>query len=197
MRAAPRVCRGRHTPPLYRMESSAGSLHEAGKGGRKVGQCEPPHPAYDTRRLPGDYDSARRMRLLRRLGGLRAKTPAKERPLRLTPDGSASTMTGNSLHGRTPGRTDGTEGPARGRGWWDALLGFRQSPSNGLTKPRTSGRAPSSGSVAFVKRLTKLTKPRTSGARYAIALPATANLPPPLKGGYLDQTIRYQHPRPR
>jgi hypothetical protein len=64
---------------------------------------------------------------IRRLGGLRAKTPAKERPLRLTPDGSASTMTGNSLHGRTPCRTDGTEGPARGRGWWDALLGFRQS----------------------------------------------------------------------
>jgi hypothetical protein len=90
------------------MESSAGRLHV-------------------TRRLPGDYDSARRMRLPRRLGGLRAKTPAKERPLRLTPDGSASTMTGNSLHGRTPGRTDGTEGPARGRGWWDALLGFRQS----------------------------------------------------------------------
>jgi hypothetical protein len=90
------------------MESSAGRLHV-------------------TRRLPGDYDSARRMRLPRRLGGLRAKTPAKERPLRLTPDGSASTMTGNSLHGRTPCRTDGTEGPARGRGWWDALLGFRQS----------------------------------------------------------------------
>ena len=90
------------------MESSAGRLHV-------------------TRRLPGDYDSARRMRLPRRLGGLRAKTPAKERPLRLTPDGSTSSMTGNSLHGRTPGRTDGTEGPARGRGWWDALLGFRQS----------------------------------------------------------------------
>ena len=52
------------------------------------------------------------------------------------------------------------------------------SPVKRLTKPRTSGRAPSSGSVAFVKRLTKLTKPRTSGARYAIAL-LTGNGKPP------------------
>ena len=34
--------------------------------------------------------------------------------------GSVPISRATSLHGRTPGSTEGTEGPARGRGWWGA-----------------------------------------------------------------------------
>ena len=77
-------------------------------------------------------------------------------------------MTGSSLHGRTPAGRMGLKVLPGVAGGGTPCSGF-VSPVKRLTRPRTSGRAPSSGSVAFVKRLTKLTKPRTSGARYAIA----------------------------
>ena len=54
------------------------------------------------------------------------QTPAKG-DLTTTPDGSNIYDDGLKPPRTHPGRTDGTEGPARGRGWWDALLGFRQS----------------------------------------------------------------------
>jgi hypothetical protein len=66
------------------------------------------------------------MRRRRRLGGLRAKLLPRATST-TTPDGSNIYDDGLKPPRTHPGRTDGTEGPARGRGWWDALLGFRQS----------------------------------------------------------------------
>ena len=68
----------------------------------------------------------------------------------------------------------GTEGPARGRGWWGAMWGARLVVSSVL-----------------VGRLTKLEE-TADGREVRRSLTATADRPPPLSGGlYNTKRLRY------
>ena len=68
----------------------------------------------------------------------------------------------------------GTEGPARGRGWWDARLAV---------------------SSVLVGRLTKLDE-TADGREVRRSLTATADRPPPLSGGYNTKLTIQRHQPP-